>query len=166
MLTRLILAGLALLWTASPSIAAFDEHAFRPALRVKKDIYLQEGAFSGGDRLSSDVKIENVRIAANQGGFDRIVIDIAKLERPPFFMVQNNRDSRRIVATLFGKIKAEFSTQTAIQSARKTKSIKKIEFFPPMEQDRWMFAIDLQGPVKTEVFELTEPARIIIDLKP
>jgi hypothetical protein len=163
---RLLILLSASLLAPRAAHAQFDESSFRQALKVKKNVYLSNGSFSGGDRLSSDVTIENVRVAANPGGFDRIVIDLPKLERPPFFMVQNDGNSHRIVATLYGKVKADFSTQASIQAARKTKSIKKLEFLPIVEPDRWMFTADVQAPVKAEVFELTGPARIIIDLKP
>ncbi|NDG84312.1 MAG: hypothetical protein EBX52_04645 [Proteobacteria bacterium] len=146
--------------------AQFDESSFRQTLKVKKNVYLSNGSFSGGDRLSSNVTIENVRVAANPGGFDRIVIDFAKIERPPFFMVQNDGNSHRIIVTVYGKVKPDFSTQASMQAARKTKSIKKLEFLPVVEPDRWMFTADIQASVKAEVFELTGPARIIIDLKP
>jgi hypothetical protein len=148
------------------AFAQFDEASFRQALKVKKGIYLKEGSFTGGDRLSSDVTISNVRVAANPEGYDRLVIDFSKLERPPFFLVQNDPQAHRVVATIYGKVKADFSTQSAIQAAKKTKSIKKLEFLPVVEPDRWQFSAEVQGSVKTEVFELTGPARIIIDLKP
>jgi hypothetical protein len=151
---------------ALPAFAQFDEASFRQALKVKKGVYLKEGSFSGGDRLSSNATITNVRVAANPEGYDRIVVDFSKLERPPFFLVQNDPHAHRVVTTLYGKVKAEFSTQSAIQAAKKTKSIKKIEFLPVVETDRMVFSVEVQGSVKTEVFELTGPARIIIDLKP
>jgi hypothetical protein len=151
---------------ASTALAQFDESAFRQALKVKKNVYLSEGSFSGGDRLSSDFKVLNVRVAANPGGYDRMVIDFSKLSRPPFFMVENDPNAHRVVVTLYGKVKLDFSTQTAIQAARKTKTIKNIDFLPIVEADRWMFVVNTQSPVKTEAFELTDPARIIIDLKP
>ena len=164
--SRLTFALIAVTGFAIPALAQFDEAAFRQALKVKKGVYLKEGSFTGGDRMSSDVTLSNVRVAANPEGYDRIVVDFAKLERPPFFLVQNDPHSHRVVATIYGKVKADFSTQSAIQSAKKTKSIKKLEFLPVVEPDRLQFSAEVQGSVKTEVFELTGPARIIIDLKP
>jgi len=164
--SRILSVLIALSLFALPAFAQFDEASFRQALKVKKGVYLKEGSFSGGDRLSSNATITNVRVAANPEGYDRIVVDFSKLERPPFFLVQNDPHAHRVVTTLYGKVKAEFSTQSAIQAAKKTKSIKKIEFLPVVETDRMVFSVEVQGSVKTEVFELTGPARIIIDLKP
>ncbi|NDF15826.1 hypothetical protein EB061_10975 [bacterium] len=81
-------------------------------------------------------------------------------------MVQNDSNADRIIATVYGKVKLDFSSQSAIQAARKTKTIKSLDFLPLLEEDRWMFSARTQGPVKMEVFELSDPARIIIDLKP
>lgn len=146
--------------------AQFDEAAFRQALRVKRNVYLQEGAVSGGDRLSSDVKISNVRIASNPAGYDRVVVDFSKLDRPPFFLVENDPGNRRVMVTLYGKVKADFSSQSAIQAARKTRTLSSIDFLPQVEADRYSFALSSKNPMKSEVFELTAPARLIIDLKP
>jgi hypothetical protein len=150
----------------SPARAQFDEAGFRQALKIKRNVYLAEGSFSGGDRMSSDFKISDLRIAANPAGYDRVVLDFAKLERPPFFLIENDPSSHRINVTVYGKVKIDFSSQTAIQAAKKTKSISSLNFLPIVDADRWMFSINTQGSVKVEVFELTAPARIIIDLKP
>lgn len=163
---RFLILLLALFLVTRAAHAQFDEGAFRQALKLKKNLYLSEGSVSGGDRAQSDFKVVSVRIAANPAGYDRVVIDLADSKRPPFFMVQNDPVSNRVLVTLYGKAKLDFSSQTAIQSARKTKTIKKMEFIPLVESDRWMFSMECQTGVKSEVFELTDPSRIIIDLKP
>jgi hypothetical protein len=153
--------------------AQFDESAFRQALNVKKEIYRAEGAFSGGDRNSSDFRVTQVRVAANPAGYDRVVIDFSGnamgeksgLSRPPFYMVEIDGSNHKVNVTVYGKPKLDFSTQTAIQSARKTKTISKLNFVPLVNTDRWTWSIETQSAVKAEVFELTNPARIIIDLK-
>jgi len=167
MAIRKILLVLPSLLLLNPNaFAQFDEGAFKQALKLKKNLYVSEGSISGGDRTQSDFKVVSVRIAANPAGYDRLVIDLANAKRPPFFMVQNDPTTHRIVVTLYGKAKLDFSSQTSIQSAKKTKSIKNLEFIPLVEADRWMFSVQVQGSVKSEVFELSDPARIIIDLKP
>ena len=146
--------------------AQFDESGFRQALKVKKNLYLGEGGITGGDRMSSNFKVTSVRVAANPGGFDRLVVDFPELKRPPFFLVESDPALKRVAVTVYGKPKLDFSSQSAIQSAKKTRTISKIDFIPLVDEDRWTFTAETQKPVKTEVFELSEPARIIIDLKP
>lgn len=161
------------LFSLSNAHAQFDELKFKQALKLKKDFYISEGAITGGDRTSDDFTVTNVRIAQNPSGFDRIVIDLAgnehgnktKLDRPPFFLVEADQKNKRVLVTVYGKPKLDFSAVGAIQAARKTKSIGGIEFIPLTEKDRWTWSINTKTVAKAEVFELTEPARIIIDLK-
>ena len=165
---------LALSLIATQAHAQFDEAGFRQALKVKKNVYVSDGAFSGGDRNSADFRVSNIRVAANPEGYDRLVIDFtgneggqkSTLARPPFFLIESEAGSKRVNVTVYGRAKLDFSSQTAMQSAKKTKHISKIEFIPLVNEDRWIFSIHTQTPVKAEVFELSDPARIIIDLKP
>ena len=158
---------------ASTPSETFDADGFKQALKLKKEVYLGEGAFSGGDRLSSDFHISNIRMAANPAGYDRIVIDLggntlgekSELSRSPFYLVSVNQNKKQVDVTLFGKAKVDFSTQSVIQAARKMKTIAELDFIPTVVEDRWIWSIKTQGAIKAEVFELTNPARIIIDLK-
>lgn len=155
------------------SHAQFDDLKFKQALKLKKDFYLGEGAFTGGDRTSSDFTVTNVRVAANPAGFDRVVIDLSgnqlgeksQLSRPPFYLVEIDPADKRILVTLYGKPKLDFSTMSSAQSVKKSKLISSLEFTPMANKDRWTWVIHTRQTVKAEVFELTSPARIIIDLK-
>lgn len=153
--------------------AQFDDLKFKQALKVKKDFYLNEGSFTGGDRTSNDFTVSNVRVAANPAGYDRVVIDLAgnhlgeksALSRPPFYLVEADPTDKRVIVTLYGKPKLDFSTLSSNQSAKKAKVISDFEFTPLANKDRWTWAIHTRQVAKIEVFELTQPARIIIDLK-
>ena len=133
-----------------------------------------EGSVSGGDRSTSDFRVGQIRVAANPAGYDRIVLELqgneegekSNLTRPPFYMVENDPGNKRLIVTVYGKAKLDFSRQTAMQQAKKTKHISKLEFLPVLDSDRWSWIVHTQVPVKTEVFELSSPSRIIIDLKP
>ena len=170
---RLLFSLLLSVLTIHPALAQFDDLNFKQALKLKKDFYLTEGAFTGGDRLSSNFTISNVRIANNPAGYDRVVIDLsgthhgekAAMDRPPFYLVEMDQTNKRVLVTLYGKPKLEFSTTQAIQSAKKSKNIEMVEFAPIVNPDRWSWSIHTRQQAKAEVFELTEPARIIIDLK-
>lgn len=173
MIQRLIYPLLIALATIPATQAQFDDLKFKQALKLKKDFYLSEGAFTGGDRSSSDFTVSNVRIATNPAGFDRVVIDLSgntlgdksTLARPPFYLVEMDPNDKRIMITLYGKPKLDFSTISSIQSAKKTKLISSLEFTPMANKDRWTWAIHTRQAAKVEVFELASPARIIIDLK-
>lgn len=155
------------------AFAQFDDLKFKQALKLKKDFYLSEGSFTGGDQSSQDFTVTNVRVAPNPAGYDRIVIDLSgnrlgeksPLKRPPFYLIENDSIAKRIVVTLYGKPKLDFSTLSSIQSAKKTRFINEIEFTPLANSDRWVWAIHTKQSAKVEVFELTDPARVIIDVK-
>lgn len=157
----------------SSAHAQFDDLKFKQALKLKKDFYLSEGAFTGGDRTSSDFTVSNVRVASNPAGYDRVVIDLAgnqhgeksSLARPPFYLVEVDSNDKRVLVTLYGKPKLDFSTMSANHFTKKTKLVSEFEFTPIANQDRWSWAIHTRHVAKAEVFELTQPARIIIDLK-
>jgi len=170
---RLLFSLLLSVFTLNPAFAQFDDLNFKQALKLKKDFYLTEGSFTGGDRLSSNFTISNVRIANNPAGYDRVVIDLSgtlhgektSMDRPPFYLVEMDQANKRVLVTLYGKPKLDFSTNQAIQSAKKSKTIEMVEFAPIVNTDRWSWAIHTRQQAKAEVFELTNPARIIIDLK-
>ncbi len=162
-----VLFGFMILATIQNANAQFDENGFKQALKVKKNAYLSEGSFSGGDGANTDFHVSQIRVAANPAGYDRLVIEVEPASgRPPFYMIENDPSNKRVQVTLYGKAKLDFSSQTALQQAKKTKHISKLEFLPLLGSDRFTFVIKTQVPVKTEVFELSQPSRIIIDLKP
>ena len=147
--------------------AQFDENGFKQALKVKKNAYLSEGSFTGGDGANTDFHVSEIRVAANPAGYDRLVIQVKPENgRPPFYLVENDPSNKRVQVTLYGNAKLDFSSQTAIQQAKKTKHVSRLEFIPILGGDRFTFVIHTQVAVKSEVFELNQPSRIIIDLKP
>jgi hypothetical protein len=156
------------------AFAQFDEAGFKQALKVKKNAYTAEGSVTGGDRSISDFRVSQIRIAANPAGYDRVVQELqgneggssSPLAHPPFYLVENDPSNKQVIVTLYGRAKLEFSRQQAAQQARKTKYISNMDFMPIVDEDRWSWIIHTQVPVKVEVFELSSPARIIIDLKP
>ena len=165
---------LLLLALPQPTYAQFDPAGFKQALKLKKNIYFSDSTISGGDGSVSDFRVSQIRLAANKDGYDRIVLELqgndsgskSALTIPPFYMVENDSNNKRVLITLFGKVKQEFSRQIASQQARRTKFISHLEFLPLVDTDRWSWLVYTQVPVKAEVFELTSPSRIIIDLKP
>ena len=158
------------------SILAFgqvDIAGFHQALKVKKELYREEATYTGGDRTTSDFRIQAIRISPQKPNFDRVVLDFAgnqngeavAVARPPYYQVEINSAKQLLWVTVYGKPKLAFNTEQTKRSAGKTKSIATIDLLPVVDQDRWTFSVPLKSGIKAEVFELTEPARLIIDLK-
>jgi hypothetical protein len=171
---KLILLGLGFLLALTfQARAQFDDSLFKAALKIKKNAYIADGAFTGGERKNSDFRVQNVRLAANPAGYDRIVVDFAgnqlgessNLARPPYYIVDVDGLNRRAVVTVFGKPKLDFSSQTALQMVKKTKHIKALQFLPVLNEDRWMFVIEVVKSSRIEAFDLSDPARLIVDVK-
>ena len=168
-----LIFGILFLAISSPAFAQFKSENFRQALKLKKEFYLKDGTFTGGDRNSADFRVKDIRIAQSPAGYDRVVLELSgnakgekiSLSRPPFYLIELNSTARLITITLYGKPKLEFSIPNALQATRKSKTITKVNFIPLVNEDRWIWTIETQVPVKTEVFELSDPARIILDLK-
>jgi hypothetical protein len=171
---KIAMVALAFLLTLQlESKAQFDDSGFKASLKVKKGAYITDGSFTGGDRSHSDFRIQNIRLAANPAGYDRVVIDFAgndlgqasALARPPYYMVDVDGLNKRVTITLYGKPKLDFSTQTALQLVKKTKNIESIQFLPIVHADRWVFVLEGKKNPKVEAFDLSQPARLIVDFK-
>jgi hypothetical protein len=166
--------GIDTLGLGTEAHAQFDDAGFKQALKLKKNAYTSEGTITGGSRETSDFRVSQIRVAANPAGYDRIVLEIegneggekSALSSPPFYLVENDPSNKLVIVTLYGKAKLDFSRQMAMQQARKAKLISKLDFLAEVSEDRWTWTIHTQVPVRAEVFELSSPARIIIDLKP
>ena len=148
---------------ASGAANAALETNQREALPKKTESYLKDGLITGGDRQVQAGLVKNIR-RANNGSFERIVIDLEAV-RAPYYQAAIEASSRRILVTLFGGQRVGIDAKKVVDGFRKSALVTRVEFFPKVEDDAWTFAIYLKNSVPVEVFELTAPTRIIFDLK-
>jgi hypothetical protein len=144
---------------------------------IKNNAYIKEGLFTGGDRSTDQVEILNIRRSSNQN-FERIVIDLKKLgdpkfpqlQHPPYYQAALHPSKARLDMTLWGNPRLSFNPKKVLaafnkKSAKKNSAIVAINLLPKLEDDTWTFYLDLQSGSLVEVFELTQPVRIIVDIK-
>ncbi|MBC7692727.1 MAG: hypothetical protein H7222_13275 [Methylotenera sp.] len=139
----------------------------------KSQIYVQEGLFVGGDRAIDRVVIKDIRRAANPAGYDRIVIDLegnrngepAAVQRPPYFQVAVKADQRRINFSIWGNPQLQFDSRKVVAAFKKSAVVERVDLYPKMEEDFWTFSVLLKADSPVEVFELTQPVRIIVDVR-
>lgn len=171
---KLIIVALALAVTLKMEARAqFDDSSFRSSLKLKKGVYLGDGAFTGGDRSHTNFRIQNIRIASNPAGYDRVVFDFAgnhkgeasELARPPYYLVDVDGLNKRVLVTLYGRPQLDFSMLTTTQAAKKSKTLTGVQFLPVVHSDRWIMVIDSKKAVQVEAFDLSQPARLILDFK-
>lgn len=134
--------------------------------------YLTDGMVVGGDRAIDDVVIRDIRRAPNSG-FERIVIDLegtrsgerAAIPRPPYYQVSVSSDEQRLVFTVWGHPKLGFEAPKVHAAFKKSQMVSGLELFPRLNEDSWTFAMGLKPGKSVEVFELSSPVRIIVDIR-
>ncbi|MCM2323209.1 MAG: hypothetical protein NDJ90_08095 [Oligoflexia bacterium] len=139
----------------------------------KTDAYVRDGLITGGDSEINEFIVKDIRRAANPGGFERIVIDLegnrngdpVAIPRAPYYQVAVNPDEQRIVFSIYGRPKLGFDGQKVASMFRKSASVGNLLLLPVVEDGIWTFSMDLKAGKPVEVFELSEPVRIIIDIR-
>lgn len=165
------IAALALILPAL-AFADLKPELVRVADGKKSGYYIQDGMVTGGDQAIDEVVVKDIRRAVNPG-FERIVIDLegtkngeaAAIPRPPYYQVSVNSDENRLIFSVWGKPKVQIDSRKAVSIFKKSPVVQSLNLLPPMDPDVWTFVIELKGQHPVEVFELTNPVRIIVDIK-
>ncbi len=142
------------------------------ALGRKTGNYVQDGLVTGGDQAINDVVVKDIRRAVNPG-FERIVVDLqgthsgenVAIPRPPYYQISVNPDENRVVVTVWGKPRLELNSKKIVTEMKKSSVIQSLDLLPPMDGDSWTFVANLKSKRPVEVFELTNPVRLILDIK-
>ena len=138
----------------------------------KTRFYVPDGLVVGGDEAIDDVVVLDIRHAVKKG-FERMVIDLegnrngesASINRPPYYHVAVSPVMNRLVFTIWGKPKLAFDAKKVKDSFKGSKLVKKVELLPVLERDRWSFIVHLKDHQSVEVFELSDPVRVIADIR-
>lgn len=153
------------------ALAVLQPEKIHTADGKKTQAYVHDGLFVGGDRAIDDVTVTDIRHASNSK-YERVVIDLAvsksgepaAIERPPFYQVAVSPEERRLVFTIWGKPKLAFNPKKVAEAFKKSLLVSEIQLLPRVEDDSWTFVLALKTGKPVEVFELTNPARIIVDV--
>ncbi len=168
-------------------LGAFSSQAMIPGIQPEDihiaesretDLFLKKGVISGGDRNVSYVMVKNIRrsLEKNKRGYERIVIDLqgnrngdpARIIRPPFYFVGIKNAEKKIEFTIFGKPRLGFNAEKIVRQTKKLRKksiIEDLELLPLVEKDRWGFSLKLKKVAGVRVFHLSNPVRIILDIK-
>jgi hypothetical protein len=145
----------------------------RVAEKTKRGAYVRDGLIVGGDQAITDVIILDLR-QSKKYGFERLVLDLegnldgepATIDRPPYFQTEVSPDMRRVVFTVWGNPRLAIDSAKIVRRFRKSKLVRKVHLMPVLEPDRWRFVLEMKKKAAVEVFELSNPIRIVMDLKP
>lgn len=140
----------------------------------KNKFYITEGLFTGGDGRVKEIIVKNIYRSFKNPQLERITIDlknnedkeIIALPRPPFYQVSLNSAEKRIIVTLWGNPEIAFHPKNTTASFRLSPIIKQIALLPQLEEGLWTFVFELKNRISLEVFELSQPLQIVLDLQP
>ncbi|MBU6375776.1 MAG: hypothetical protein KGQ59_07260 [Bdellovibrionales bacterium] len=167
------LVSLVAVFSVTHANASLEQSRFFQADGKKTEHYISDGVVVGGDPAIHSVRVTEIRRSTNPK-FERVVIDLdasrpdgelTALARPPYYQVSVNPEEKRIVYTIWGKPQLDFQAQKALKEFRKSRVIENIEFLPAINPDQWTFVLNLKAGSPVEVFDLTQPARIITDIR-
>jgi hypothetical protein len=161
-------------WSLPAGVAqgALDPERVHRAEGRKTEVYIREGIFAGGDRSVESVTVTGLR-RGNNGRFERVVIDLGAsragdpvaLARAPFFQAGVRAKPRRVSLTLWGSPTLAFDTRRVQREFRQSRVIRRLELLPNLDGESWTFAMDLREDAAVEAFHLSDPARIIVDIR-
>jgi hypothetical protein len=175
-LLTVFLAGIVMVsWALPPRAARADlrpEKVFTADAKKTK-FYIRDGLITGGDRAVNDVVIKDIRRGKNPAGFERIVIDLEgnrngepmAIPRPPYYQISVTPDERRLVFSVWGNPKLGFDSRKVAAAFKSSSVIEGVQLFPRLEDDVWMFVLEMRHEHPVEVFELANPVRIILDIR-
>jgi hypothetical protein len=145
----------------------FNQHSFAQnfhAERIwkvsdrKKSIYLDQGIFHHPSKETGNILI-NVRnsYVANRG-YERIVLDFSGANLPRVYGNISNQN-KKIYIDLFNT-----SLGASITKLKNAKYVEKLDMF---NIDKQMLSLELvlKEKVSFDIFYLTNPARLVIDIK-
>lgn len=139
----------------------------------KNEFYIKDGLVTGGDQAIDEVIVKDIRHSKKNPGFERLVIDLegnqngqpAGIQRPPYYQVSITPDEKRLVFTLWGKPTLTLNAKKIVSDFKKSSAIENLILLPLVEKETWNFVAELKSEYPVEVFELSNPVRVIIDIK-
>ena len=133
----------------------------------KKNIYLDSGKVQGGLGKPGGMNVYAIRFSKH-GTFERLVLEIHErrinrpYDTPCFYEVTYEQYPLRLVVDL-DSTRSEFSAD--FPNFANSDYISGEYSLLSYDWGNYIFALTLKKPIKFEVFELHNPARIVIDLK-
>ena len=132
--------------------------SIREIHKTKKSVYVEHAIFQAGlDGVKGEVSA--LRHARNsQRGFERLVLDFKGEKLPETYVFVSSKD---------GKLNIDLSSTSLRPTVRphiKSNMIKEVNFFP-LANDILSMEVYVDKNIYVEVFQLSSPTRLVIDLK-
>lgn len=136
----------------------------------KSGHYFSEGLFAGGDKTVTSAKLRDIRRGPNPKlGFERVVLDLdsdAQAGMLPHFEVNAVPAEGKILVSIWADVNYDFDGAKVQKAFAKSTRILRVNPLPRVEDGLTIieFFTKPQKKVKVEVFKLSNPGRIILDL--
>ncbi len=165
-LWSLVLPFLGFIWLGH-SWASLEPSRIFQAQGKKIEKYISDGLIVGGEPTVLAAEVQDIRRSANDK-YERIVIDLIDSRSSgltPYYQVSVNPEEKRLIYTVWAKPQSAFQISKVKTAMKKSRAVESVELLPMVEADRWSFVLNLKldGPV--EVFDLSNPGRIITDIR-
>ena len=147
-----------LLLSSSVSAQNLLQERIRRISPRKRSIYLDTGIFhNGGPKINSKLKAVRHSYVAKRG-YERVVFDFTTNELPRVYGYIS-RSENKLFLDLF-----ETDVPASLTSFGDSKYVKELLFFP-IQKDTLSVEVVFKSNVTLDVFYLSNPGRLVIDIK-
>ncbi len=149
---------LTILLTSSVSAQNLLQERIRRISSRKRSIYLDTGIFhNGGPKINSKLKAVRHSFSPKRG-YERVVFDFTT-DKLPRIYGYISRDENKLFLDLF-----ETDVPASLTSFGDSKFVKELLFFP-IQKDTLSVEVNFKSKVTLDVFYLSNPGRLVIDIK-
>jgi len=124
----------------------------------KKSVYLDTGIFhNGGAKLASKLKAVRHSFSGSRG-YERVVFDFSTNQLPRIYGYIS-RNENKLYLDLF-----KTEVPAVLNSFGDSKFVKELLLFP-IQSDTLSVEVNFKSKVTLDIFYLTKPGRLVIDIK-
>jgi|GEM_PF-5898873 len=139
--------------------------AVQVALEKKLGIYAENGVVSAGSAKGRDESIKEVRFG-RQKEFERLVFEFRTQEEVPYSEFSLDPKTQRLMVSFFGKKISHEKSPNWKKIEQNSETIVHVRAYPKLKTiDFQTIVFDLKPGTRFEVFKLSAPHRIVLDLR-
>jgi len=144
------------------------------ASHQKRNLYFNNALFVGGDGSLRGIILQDIT-CSSQKDHERITITLEinrngeplPLAKPPYYQIAiETKSSPTLTVAIWGYPHLHFDAKKVQSSFQTIPIVQNLSLFPKLEEDHWTFSMTLAKKSALEVYELSHPARIVLDIRP
>jgi hypothetical protein len=148
---------------------------FKQSLDEKKNVYMQDGVFTGGKAGTGTTLLGIRRRFSAKAKIERVIVDLGDKDAKPsgknmgYFQASVDARQMRVILDLAQLRSSALSEQRVQDIFRNSPFVKSVEFTLDPEDRAGTLVLNLKRPMRLEVFQLRvnkKPARVVMDMMP